>query len=96
MAHTRTDADSHCILVQATSNEGGLDAAQWTAMRVLGNIMAQNRYSDILHTCPEGHALKVTAMAYSLLPNSLDSKKISADYLYQDTIYVLFFSFFPL
>ncbi|KAF9320656.1 hypothetical protein BG003_005405 [Podila horticola] len=52
----------------------------WTAMRVLGNIMAQNRYSDILHTCPEGHALKVTAMAYSLLPNSLDSKKISADY----------------
>jgi len=67
------------MLVQTKDKEDALDAAQSTALRVMGNIMAQHLYSNTLYTCPEGHSLEVTAMAYSLLPNSLDPKKIPVD-----------------
>ncbi|KFH71600.1 hypothetical protein MVEG_01898 [Podila verticillata NRRL 6337] len=79
-AHTSAGADFYWILVEAEDKEDALDAAQSTAMRVMVNTMAQNRYSNTLYTCPEGHSLEVTAMAYSLLPNSLDPKKIPVDY----------------
>ncbi|KAI9233768.1 MAG: hypothetical protein BYD32DRAFT_439786 [Podila humilis] len=79
-AHTSAGADSYWMLVEAEDKEDALDAAPSTAMRVMVNTMAHNRYSNTLYTCPEGHSLEVTAMAYSLLPNSLDPKKIPVDY----------------
>lgn len=79
-AYSSAGADPYWMLVQAKDKEDALDAAQSTAMRVMGNIMAQSRYSNTLCTCPEGHSLEVTAMAYRLQPNSLDPKKIPVDY----------------